>query len=117
MKNMIDKDIERGIVQPLPVTVFPANELEKAFRFLGGGKHIGKVIVQIREDAESPPVTLPIKVIPQIYFKSDMIYIVLGGLGGFGLELADWMALRGARNLLLSSSRGLSNNYQKFRIA
>lgn len=116
MKTLIDQDIERGIVQPLPVTVFPAHELEKAFRFLGGGKHIGKVIVQIREDAESPA-TLPIRVTPQIYFKPEMIYIIPGGLGGFGLELADWMTLRGARKLMLSSSKGISNNYQKFRMA
>lgn len=116
MKQLIDQDIERGIVQPLPVTVFPAHELEKAFRFLGGGKHIGKVIVQIREEAESPA-TLPIKVIPQIYFKPDLVYIIIGGLGGFGLELADWMVLRGARKLVLSSSRGLSNSYQRYRIA
>lgn len=116
MKKLIDQDIERGIVQPLPVTVFPAHELEKAFRFLGGGKHIGKVIVQVREEAKSPA-TLPVKVISQIYFKPDLIYVIPGGLGGFGLELADWMALRGARQLMLSSSRGISNSYQTFRIA
>lgn len=116
MKNMIDEDIEKGIVQPLPVTVFAAHELEKAFRFLGGGKHIGKVIVQIREDSESP-VTLPIKVIPQVYFNPNMIYIIPGGLGGFGLELVDWMSLRGARKLMLSSRKGISSSYQRFRIA
>lgn len=116
MKNLIDRDIEKGIVQPLPVTVFAAHELEKAFRFIGGGKHIGKVIIQIRQDVESQT-TLPIKVIPQIYFKPDMIYIIAGGLGGFGLELADWMTLRGARNLMLNSRKGISNCYQSYRIA
>lgn len=116
MKCLIDRDIERGIVQPLPVTVFAAHELEKAFRFLGGGKHIGKVIIQIRQDAESQA-TLPIKVIPQIYFKPNMIYVIAGGLGGFGLEFADWMALRGAKNLMLNSTKGISNSYQAFRIA
>ena len=116
MKKLIDHDIERGIVQPLPVTVFPANELEKAFRFLGGGKHIGKVIVQIREDAESPA-TLPIKVIPQVYFKPNLVYVIPGGLGGFGLELVDWMALRGAKKFVLSSSRGITKDYQRLRIA
>lgn len=113
---MIDKDIERGIVQPLPVTVFRAHELEKAFRFLGGGKHIGKVVVQIREDVECSA-TVPIKVIPQIFFNPHMMYIIPGGLGGFGLELADWMALRGARKLMLSSRQGTSSSYQTFRIA
>lgn len=116
MKKMIDKDIERGIVQPLPVTVFAAHELEKAFRFLGGGKHIGKVIVQVREDVKCSA-TLPVKVIPQIYFKPNLIYIIPGGLGGFGLELADWMVLRGARKIMMSSRQGTSSSYQEYRIA
>lgn len=39
-----------------------------------------------------------------------------GGLGGFGLELADWLALRGCKNLVLTSRTGLSTGYQAMRI-
>ncbi|XP_014487492.1 PREDICTED: fatty acid synthase-like, partial [Dinoponera quadriceps] len=39
-----------------------------------------------------------------------------GGLGGFGLELADWLILRGARNLLLISRTGIQNGYQRSRV-
>jgi fatty acid synthase len=35
-----------------------------------------------------------------------------GGLGGFGLELADWLVLRGARKLVLSSRSGVRTGYQ-----
>jgi fatty acid synthase len=35
-------------------------------------------------------------------------------LGGFGLELADWLVLRGARKLVLSSRRGVRIGYQSF---
>lgn len=41
---------------------------------------------------------------------------VAGGLGGFGLELADWLALRGCKNLVLTSRTGLSTGYQAMRI-
>lgn len=46
----------------------------------------------------------------------DYVYIVVGGLGGFGLELADWLILRGARKILLTSRRGISNGYQSTRL-
>ncbi|XP_017068410.2 fatty acid synthase [Drosophila eugracilis] len=116
LKNLIDIDISNGIIQPLPVKVFQAHEIEQAFRHLIGGKHIGKVVIQVRERPDDPS-TLPVRVISQIYFKPTLTYVISGGLGGFGMELADWMALRGAKKLLLSSSRGITTDYQSFRIA
>jgi fatty acid synthase len=38
----------------------------------------------------------------------------IGGLGGFGLELAGWLVLRGARKLVLSSRSGVKTGYQSF---
>ena len=40
-------------------------------------------------------------------------YIIVGGLGGFGLELAYWTVLRGAKKLILTSRTGVKNPYQK----
>jgi len=37
----------------------------------------------------------------------------MGGLGGFGLELAYWTVLRGAKKLILTSRNGVKNAYQK----
>ncbi|XP_002137899.4 fatty acid synthase [Drosophila pseudoobscura] len=116
LKSLIDADISKGIIQPLPVQVFPAHEIEQAFRHLIGGKHIGKVVIQVRDTPDNPA-TLPVRVMSQIYFKPNLSYVIPGGLGGFGMELADWMALRGARKLILSSSRGITKDYQSYRIA
>ncbi|XP_067616135.1 fatty acid synthase isoform X2 [Eurosta solidaginis] len=116
LKNLVDDDIKKGIIQPLPTTTFPAHEIEQAFRHLMGGKHIGKVLIQVRENPDSC-FTTPVKVLNQVYFKPNLSYIVIGGLGGFGLELADWLVIRGARKLIISSSRGLSKDYQSYRIA
>ncbi|XP_034485184.1 fatty acid synthase isoform X2 [Drosophila innubila] len=116
LKKMIDVDVANGIIKPLPVTVFPAHQIEQAFRHLIGGKHMGKVIIQVRETPEDME-TLPVRVQSQVYFKPHMTYVIPGGLGGFGMELADWMTLRGARKLVLSSSRGISKDYQSYRIA
>jgi fatty acid synthase len=65
---------------------------------------------------ESDNVTLPMSVLPRIYCNPNHSYIILGGLGGVGLELADWMVLRGCRRLVLSSSRGITKPYQAYRV-
>lgn len=40
-------------------------------------------------------------------------YIITGGLGGFGLELAQWLTERGARKLVLTSRSGIRNGKAK----
>ena len=37
--------------------------------------------------------------------RADRTYLLTGGVGGFGLALAVWLAGRGARNLVLTSKR------------
>ncbi|KAL7024910.1 hypothetical protein ACKWTF_013247 [Chironomus riparius] len=105
----------KGIIKPLKTTVFNIDKVEDAFRLLASGKHIGKVVLKIREN-ESDNATLPISVIPRVYCNPEHSYIICGGLGGFGLELADWLVLRGCKNLILSTSRGITKQYQAFRI-
>ena len=112
---MLQHDLNRGIIKPLKTTVYKAHEVEQAYRFLASGKHIGKVVLQIRKN-ESDAMTLPITVLARVYCNSEYSYIIPGGLGGFGLELADWLVLRGCRKLVLSSSRGITKQYQTYRI-
>lgn len=112
---LVEKDLRSGIIQPLYATVFEVHEIEKAFRYLGTGKHVGKVILKVRDDPFSP-FTVPMKVLPRVYCDPKLVYVIPGGLGGFGLELADWMVVRGARKLVMSSSRGITKPYQAYRI-
>jgi fatty acid synthase len=102
-------------VKPLKVNLFEASEIEQAFRFMASGKHIGKVLLKMRQNADDT-CSLPIKMMPRVYCNKDESYIIVGGLGGFGLELADWLILRGCRKLVMSSSRGITNAYQASRI-
>lgn len=113
--ELMQRDLQAGIIQPLHSTVFQVSEIEKAFRFLSTGKHMGKVMIQVREE-EKAQMSLPIRVISKINCDPNMVYIIPGGLGGFGLELIDWLILRGARLLVLSSSRGVTTAYQQYRI-
>lgn len=76
---------------------------------------MGKVLLKIRED-EKDKLTYPITITPRVNCDFEFSYIIPGGLGGFGLELADWLVIRGARKLVLSSSRGVTKQYQAYRI-
>lgn len=111
----IQKDIENGLIQPLNSTVFQVDEMEKAFRYLSTGKHVGKVLIQVRKD-EMSELSNPIRVFRKTYCDPNMVYVIVGGLGGFGLELADWLILRGCRKLVLSSRSGVKTGYQAYRI-
>lgn len=113
--NRMQNDMDSGIIQPLKATVFDAAEIEQAFRFLASAKHIGKVLVKIR-DIDDSQVSLPINVKPMVFFSPELSFIIPGGLGGFGMELADWMVLRECKKLVMSSSRGISSSYQSYRI-
>jgi fatty acid synthase, animal type len=76
---------------------------------------MGKVLIKVRENMLDEA-TLPIHVARRVYCNPNFSYIIPGGLGGFGLELADWLVLRGCKKLVLSSSRGISKQYQAYRI-
>uniref|UniRef100_A0A336LXI7 CSON005087 protein n=1 Tax=Culicoides sonorensis TaxID=179676 RepID=A0A336LXI7_CULSO len=114
--NLIETDLKNGAIMPLPTTIFNANDVEQAFRYMGSAKHIGKVLLKIRDKDEDEK-SLPITVNPRVYCHPDLTYIIIGGLGGFGLELADWLIIRGCTKLVLSSTRGITKPYQCYRIS
>ena len=46
-------------------------------------------------------------------YREDRSYIITGGLGGFGLALAVWLANQGAKNLVMTSKRGMRTGGQR----
>ncbi|XP_041971751.1 fatty acid synthase-like isoform X2 [Aricia agestis] len=120
LQDLLLSGIESGAIRPLTYCTFEKDEVEQAFRYMAAGKHIGKVIIKIREEEKTPvcgqPEPLIMKVLPRYICNKDFVYVIVGGLGGFGLELADWLILRGARKVLLTSRRGISNGYQASRL-
>ncbi|XP_006869546.1 PREDICTED: fatty acid synthase [Chrysochloris asiatica] len=112
--------IRDGVVKPLKCTVFRKDQVEDAFRYMAQGKHIGKVVVQVQEEEQGtvlpvgqPPLTLAIS---KTFCPAHKSYIIAGGLGGFGLELAQWLMLRGAQKLVLTSRSGIRTGYQAKQI-
>nr|XP_034827721.1 fatty acid synthase isoform X1 [Maniola hyperantus] len=120
LQDLLLSGMESGAVRPLTYCTFNKNEVEAAFRYMAAGKHIGKVIIKIRDEerANRPvkPKSFKIKAVPRYMCDDEQVYVIVGGLGGFGLELADWLILRGARKMVLTSRRGISNGYQASRL-
>ncbi|XP_017769930.1 PREDICTED: fatty acid synthase-like [Nicrophorus vespilloides] len=115
--NMMQDGIDDGYVKPLVRMVFEKSSLEQSFKYMSTGKHIGKVLIKIREEVPSPSINEETKIVlPRFSCEPIGSYIILGGLGGFGLELADWLVLRGAKTLIISSRTGVKTGYQQNRI-
>ncbi|KAG5883466.1 hypothetical protein JTB14_030888 [Gonioctena quinquepunctata] len=117
--KVIQEGNKNWLQKPLDRTVFESDQLEEAFRFMASGKHMGKVVIKVREPE---PVNVAIPLVSKFACTvryacyPEKSYIIVGGLGGFGLELADWLVLRGARKLVLTSRKGVSTGYQSWRI-
>ncbi|XP_025265005.1 fatty acid synthase-like [Camponotus floridanus] len=117
--RLISEGIENGAVCPLPTTVFSKQRLEEGFRFMTTGNHIGKVLLKIRDEEPQKhelPMLRTVAAISRTYMYPDKSYVLIGGLGGFGLELANWMITRGARFIVLVSRTGIHTGYQTSRV-
>ncbi|GIY37678.1 fatty acid synthase [Caerostris darwini] len=50
-------------------------------------------------------------IIHRTYFRNELMYIIVGGLGGLGLELTRWLLGRGADRIILTSRTGPKTPY------
>jgi phthiocerol/phenolphthiocerol synthesis type-I polyketide synthase C len=93
-----------GVLMPLPYRVFESEQVVDAFYEMMEARHIGKVIVSLA-DAQ-PKIDRPMSTVEQVHLEKESTWLVTGGLEGFGLESARWLAARGVGNLVLMSRRG-----------
>lgn len=94
-----------GALTPLPSRVFPADRVVDAFRTLQQARHIGKVVVSFAD--ARPELERPAVARAPLRLAKDSTWIVTGGLSGFGLESARWLAAHGVGHLVLVGRRGL----------
>src|SRR3569833_3379337 len=99
----------QGLLKPLePINEFDATEAKHAFRQLQDGDHIGKIVINLPDDAsclEAKPESQPVT------FHPDATYLLAGGARGLGRSMAVWLTERGAKNLVvLSRSAGTNED-------
>ncbi|MFM1891040.1 MAG: hypothetical protein RLZ44_117, partial [Pseudomonadota bacterium] len=93
-----------GALKPLPYRAFAAADVVEAFRYMQQSRQIGKVVLSFRDGA--PAARGYGEAEQRLTLAADASYLVTGGLSGFGLQTAAWLAARGARHLVLLSRRG-----------
>lgn len=93
-----------GVLTPLPARVFPAEQVVDAFRYMQQARQIGKVVVSFADARVAAQPLFAQRHVAQ--FDADGSYLLTGGVGGFGLETARWLARHGAGQLVLVSRRG-----------
>ncbi|NER48711.1 MAG: type I polyketide synthase [Symploca sp. SIO1A3] len=88
---------DQGKLKALPYKVFSSEEIIAAFQYMQQAKHIGKVVVEMPEATGEPK-----------SIKAEASYLITGGLGALGLEVAQWMVKQGAQHLILTGRRAPS---------
>ena len=86
-KKLVCDALASGAVKPLKATVFDFTEVEQAFRYMAAGKHMGKVLLKLR-DEETDKVVVPVprnfETEPRFFCHEDKSYIIIG------MYISDW---------------------------
>ncbi len=103
----------QNALKPLPYRAFSHDEISTAFRLMQSAGHIGKILVT--PPARGREAVLQgrrpdFRVLPGTY-------LVIGGIGGFGLEAANWLAEKGASHLALATRSGTLDDDTRDAIA
>ena len=117
MLQTLHQQFESGVLRPLPYTTFPLSEATQAFRTMQQAKHVGKIVLKVdeqkiegkRQQSEEighrePEIGNREPSLGQnskFKIQNSSTYLITGGMGGLGLQVAGWMIAQGARHLLL----------------
>jgi acyl transferase domain-containing protein len=102
MMSELRQSFEEGIYHPLPYQPFLLSQVVDAFQYLQQSRQIGKVVVTMSQQS-----ALVEREGPQaLTLHEDGSYLITGGLSGFGLATAAYLARQGARALVLVNRSG-----------
>jgi len=95
-----------------PTTVFDADKIHDAFRYMQKGVHRGRIAIRMPQDPQMLPLA---PVSAKLALDSNAVYLLAGGMGGLGRSTLSWMVSQGARHLVvLSPSAGKKDEHHEF---
>ncbi|MEB3357236.1 MAG: SDR family NAD(P)-dependent oxidoreductase, partial [Synechococcales bacterium] len=98
LARQFDQQFDQKELRSLHHQTFAADRAIDAFRTLQQAQHIGKVVIKA-------PAASPQQPTPSPAIHANATYLITGGLGALGLQLAQWLVHQGARHLLLLGRR------------
>lgn len=112
LKSLVQNGIDKGEIMPLNIDrVYEYSKLDEAIRYMGGGNHMGKIIIKMPYGGCDMPTNV------KQQFHTTGTHLITGGMGGFGMELGEWLVDRGATKVLLMGRNGISSLYQSKKFA
>ena len=126
LHDLVQKGLDDREIEPINVDcIFHHSKMEDAIRYMGSGSHVGKILIAMgsigndadeeEEEEKEKVAAVPDEISPT--YMTHGVHLITGGLGGFGLELAEWLVGCGAeRVLLLSRSSELKSGYQRRKL-
>ncbi|HEY1354348.1 MAG TPA: SDR family NAD(P)-dependent oxidoreductase [Ktedonobacteraceae bacterium] len=96
---------ERGLYRPLPYRLYQLSQVREAFETIQQPQQIGKLVMSFARPSTLVSHTPPTTSLP---FRSAALYLLIGGVSGFGLATAKWLVRRGARHLVLAGISGVA---------
>lgn len=110
--QQIHRDIEKfyadGVFTAVNTHLFDAKDAAEAFNFMLQSKHIGKVVINFKDQEVEVPVKKEKK-----QLETNATYLITGGTGGFGLQIAQWLSDKGVKQLVLASRSGAKSDEAK----
>lgn len=98
------EQLQAQTLRPLPKTSFPAHAVVAAFRTMQQATHIGKIVIDF---TPKRPLLL----------QPEATYLITGGLGALGLQIAQQFVAEGAKHLVLTGRQGVTNPAQAAALA
>ncbi|PSB17688.1 KR domain-containing protein [Phormidesmis priestleyi ULC007] len=96
MLEELMEEFKHGTLKPLNYKAFPIHQVVDAFRYMQTAKHVGKVVISM----------------PQAR-QGEGSYLITGGLGALGLQVARWLVVeRRVRHLVLMGRQAASQAAQ-----
>ncbi|MFH9118407.1 SDR family NAD(P)-dependent oxidoreductase [Streptomyces globisporus] len=94
----IAHEYSTGTLPPLPMESAPVSEASEVFRTMAAARHIGNLGLTWPTEGNTVLPITPKDVRP---VEDQGCYLITGGLGGLGLDVATWLADHGAHAIVL----------------
>lgn len=119
-QNNIRTSILMGALQarkimclPERIHEYPISQASDALKTLRTEQTVNKVVLTVSEDNRECVLALPQAFGHDELFDKNKTYLLVGGLGGLGITVAEWMGRKGAKKLAFFSRSGAKGSVAK----